>query len=75
MKPFAAQRTAQPLGGRPDNLHERVTDDGGAQGRNRSGPTQSVSLSGRFRQSGTKDWRHRPDLNRGWRFCRQGRIV
>jgi hypothetical protein len=22
-----------------------------------------------------KFWRRRPDLNRGWRFCRQGRIV
>jgi hypothetical protein len=20
-------------------------------------------------------WRRRPDLNRGWRFCRQGRVV
>jgi hypothetical protein len=22
-----------------------------------------------------ENWRRRPDLNRGWRFCRQGQIV
>jgi hypothetical protein len=28
-----------------------------------------------FKSANSRNWRRRPDLNRGWRFCRQGPIV
>ena len=41
---FDAQRTNKPVNGRPDNLYEPVTDDGGERGRNWSGHTRGSSL-------------------------------
>lgn len=41
---FTAQRTDTPVGGRPDNLHAPVADDGGERGRNWKGHTRATSL-------------------------------
>jgi NAD(P)-dependent dehydrogenase (short-subunit alcohol dehydrogenase family) len=41
---FASQLTAQPAGGRPDNLHTPVDSDGGERGRTWSGHTRRSSL-------------------------------
>ena len=41
---FDSQRTKTPTAGRADNLHEPVSDDGGARGRNWSGHTRWSSV-------------------------------
>jgi NAD(P)-dependent dehydrogenase (short-subunit alcohol dehydrogenase family) len=41
---FEAQQTGVSSGGRPDNLHSPVADDGGERGRNWTGRTKGTSL-------------------------------
>ncbi len=41
---FDSQRTNKPVNGRPDNLYEPVTSDGGERGRNWEGHTRESSL-------------------------------
>jgi short-subunit dehydrogenase len=41
---FESQRTDKPVNGRPDNLYEPVTDDGGERGRNWAGHTRESSI-------------------------------
>lgn len=41
---FDSQKTDKPVGDRPDNLYEPVTNDGGERGRNWTGRTKSTSL-------------------------------
>jgi hypothetical protein len=55
---------------KPDSTYEQVPTDANRDVSRRSSAAakEDVSL---FR----KNWRRRPDLNRGWRFCRQGRDV
>jgi short-subunit dehydrogenase len=41
---FRQQKTREPLGGRPDNLHEPMAHDGGARGRHWTGHVRRSSL-------------------------------